>query len=202
MGDPQPNPRPHWFRPMPLALAGAVAVAAALYPLVPPAYRPWNVAAFGAIGLFVAARVGFLPAVLLALGSKLGCDLINYRLHGYDPLYVPDPTVYAGLALYAAAGWAFLRRTESAWRIAGVTVAAGVPFFLVTNFTAWLDPVHHYPQTLGGLLQSYQAALPFHRGTLGSDVVFTGLLFGTAAVLARVPRAEPEPVPVRDEVRS
>src|SRR5947209_1759405 len=147
MGDP---PR---FKPMTLALGLLLAAAAAVYPLVPEPYRPWNFAAFGAIGLFVAARVGLLPALLLALGSKLGFDYLNYRQHGFDPLYLPSAVVYGCLALYAVFGYAFLRKTESPLKIAGAAVLGGVPFFLVTNFVEWQNKVLAYSDGIDGLFQ-------------------------------------------------
>jgi len=206
MRDPQPQPaRPSWLRPMTLLLGLAVAAVAAAVPLVDEPYRPFNFAAFGALGLFVAARAGLLPALLLSLGAKLASDLLNYRHHGFDPDYLPDPTVYAGFVLYAVLGWAFLRRTESPWKVAGVAVLGSLPFFLVTNFAAWYVKALPYPDTLDGLLLSYRMGLPFYRGTLVSDLAFAGVLFGLHAVLSRAyfpaervvprPALQPEVVP-------
>jgi hypothetical protein len=198
--------RPTWFRPLPLGLGLTVAAAAALFPLIGPAYRPWNFAAFGAIGLFVAARVGLFPALLLALGSKLGFDYLNYQQHGSDPLYLPSTVVYGCLALYAVFGYAFLRKTESPLKIAGTAVLGGVPFFLVTNFVEWQNKVNRYSEGIEGLFQSYWMALPFHRGTVLSDLAFTGLLFGLHAALSRAffpaERVVPRPAVVAEPVRA
>jgi hypothetical protein len=187
------------------ALAAAVAVAAmALIPLIPTDYRPWNFAAFGAVGLFVAARGGrhgLLPALAFGLGAKLLSDLLNYVGHAYDPLYLPFTnllyglTIYSGLALYPLLGWGLLRRTEHPLRIGGTTVAAGLVFFLTTNCASWLyDP--QYEKTALGLLQSYWNGLPFLRGTLTGDLTFAGVLFGLYAVLVRVPFGRPVPATV------
>jgi hypothetical protein len=35
-----------------------------------------------------------------------------------------------------------------------------------------------YPKTLQGLVECYSMALPFYRGTLVSDLIFTGVFFG------------------------
>lgn len=199
-----PEPRPQWMKPMTLGVGAAVGLVAALYPLLPESYRPWNFAAFGALGLFVAARVGLLPALLLSLGAKLAADLLNYRQHGFDPAYLPSATVYACLALYALSGRAFLRGSESPWRIAGVAALSGAPFFLVTNFLAWQGKALPYPDTFAGLMESYWMALPFHRGTLLGDLAFGGLLFGAHAVLSRAyfpaERVAVAAGPVRGEV--
>jgi hypothetical protein len=122
---------------MTLALALMVALLAAAFPLLDEAYRPWNFAAFGAIGLFVAARVGLFPALLFSLGSKLVSDLMNYRMHGYDADYLPMASVYACYGIYALLGWLLLRRTESPWKIGGTSLLCGAVFFLTTNFLAW-----------------------------------------------------------------
>lgn len=204
MSEPQPTPdRRTRFRPMTLALGLAVAAAAAVFPLLGETYRPYNFAAFGALGLFVAARVGLFPALLISLGAKLGFDLLNYRQHGFDPNYLPFASIYASFAVYAVLGWLLLRRTESPWKIAGVAALSGVPFFLVTNFLYWLRPAPGYePATL---LDSYWGALPFYRATLVSDLAFTGLLFGLHAVLSRAyfpaERVVPQPVLQTEVVR-
>jgi hypothetical protein len=177
----------------------------ALIPLIPADYRPWNFAAFGAVGLFVAARggrYGLAPALAFGLGAKLLSDLLNYAGHGYDPQYLPfsEPvyglTVYAGLALYPLLGRALLRRTGSPLRIGGVTVTAGVLFYLITNFGSWLHQDLPYPQTFLGLLESYWMGLPFLRGTLTGDLIFAGALFGLQGALVRVPFGRPAPVAV------
>jgi hypothetical protein len=190
------------IRPLTLILAVLVAgAAAALIPLIPDTLRPWNFAAFGAIGLFVAARGGRfgLPAALaLGLGSKLVSDLLNYRQHGFDADYLPSLSIYATLAVYAVLGWGLLRRSKSPLRIGGVTVLGSLLFFLVTNFLSWAGKALPYADGPAGLVESYLMGLPFVRGTLLGDLIFCGVLFGLSAVLSRSwsPVGRPIPVPV------
>lgn len=168
------------FKPMTLALAG-VAVLAAGISLLPPSSRPWNLSAIGALGLFAAARLGFWPAiglVALALGVK---DLGVFLHYGMDP----HPQTWACFAVYVLLGWALLRRTESPLAIGGATVAGGLLFFLVTNFGSWLEQAYPYGYSLAGLMDCYAAAIPFYKGTLVGDVVFSAGLFGAHAVLSR-----------------
>jgi hypothetical protein len=206
MSEPRPTP---WVRPLALTLAAGFAVLAAVLPFVPEAYRPWNFAAFGAVGLFVAARGGRLGlplALLLGLGAKLAFDLIQYVQKGgadaeYD--YLPSPLVYACLAMYAVIGWFALRRTGNPVWIAGGTFLGSLVFFLVTNFASWVGQSLPYGYTLGGLLNSYWMALPFWRdGTLLSDFVFTAALFGLHAVLVQAwfPAERLVPIPVEGKV--
>jgi hypothetical protein len=197
-----PRPTP-WASPLALVLAAAVVIPAALIPLVPETYRPWGFAAFGAVALFTAARggrIGLVAGLVLALGAKLAFDLMNYAHHGYDSQWLPMWKVYLCFSGYALLGWVCLRRTENPLWIAGITFASSLQFFLVTNFNSWLVQSLPYDRGLAGLLESYWMALPFWRGTLVSDLVFSGALFGLHAALSRafVPAGQPARVPVEN----
>ncbi len=69
----------------------------------------------------------------------------------------------------------------------GGTIALGsfagsVIFFLVTNFAVWvLFPT--YPHTAIGLLECYEAGLPYFRTTVAADFVFAAAFFGGFALL-------------------
>jgi hypothetical protein len=179
-GDPTQLPAEPQFKPMTLALAG-VAVLAATMTLLPPTYRPWNLSAIGALGLFAAARLGFWPAVgftALALGIK---DIGIYLVHGWEPA----PLSWLCFAGYVALGWVFLRRTESPVKIGAAALSASLIFFVVSNFMSWLGQSLPYGYSFAGLMDCYKAAIPFYRGTLFGDLVFTGGLFAAHAALSR-----------------
>lgn len=174
--------RPRPPHPMTLALAG-LGVLAAWTTLLPESVRPWNFAAVGALALFAAARLPLRPAVLVlvvALGVK---ELGGYLAHPswYEP-YLMSWLYFAG---YFAAGRLLLRHTESPVRIGGTAVGVSLLFFLVSNFVSWLEQALPYGYSLAGLLDCYGAAVPFYRGTLAGDVLYTGLLFGLHAALSR-----------------
>jgi hypothetical protein len=169
---------------MTLTLGVLFGVLTVLTSYVPEQYRPWNFAAYGAIGLFLGARAGLIPAFAIALGSKLAFDLYHYVGHGQQADYLPMGVVYVALAVYPLFGL-LLRRTEHPVPVIGVAALAGVPFFLITNFHSWLSQSLPYPMTAAGLMDSYREALPFYRGTLASDLLFSGLLFAAHAVLSR-----------------
>jgi hypothetical protein len=176
-GDQTPAPR---LKPMTLALAG-VALVAALITLLPASVRPWNLSAIGALGLFAAARLGFWPAVgftALALGIK---DLGIYLQYGWEP----EPVSWLCFVGYVGLGWAFLRRTESPLKIGAAALTASLIFFLASNFASWLTQALPYGYSLAGLLDCYRAAIPFYRGTLAGDVVFSAGLFAAHAMLSR-----------------
>lgn len=198
------------LRPFALVLATIFAVVAVLLPLVPQDYRLWNYAAFGAVGLFAAARIGrfgLVAALLLSLGAKLASDLLNYALNDYNPALLPftapvyGAVVYGGLALYAVLGVTLLRKSENPGRIGATAVTGGVCFFLLTNFGSWVH-LEMYPKTFAGLLEAYRQGLPFIKGTLLSDVAFTGVLFGLNAILERATAPRYASIPVEDNPRS
>ena len=55
-------------------------------------------------------------------------------------------------------------------------------FFIVTNFGCWPgNPL--YTQDLPGLITCYAAGIPFLKGTLLSDLFYSGVLFGAFYLL-------------------
>lgn len=172
-------------RPMTLTLAAAVAVLAVALPIVPEPYRAFNVAAFGALGLFAAARVGFWPGVGFAVGAKLLSDVLNFAAHGFDAQYLPMWEIALSFLVYPLCG-RLLRRTENPLAVGGAAVLGSGLFFLVTNFGSWVRQAMPYPYTLDGLMQCYREGLPFYRGTFLGDLGCTAAVFAIHAVLSRV----------------
>ncbi len=177
-----PEPR---FPPMTLALGLLLGLGCAVLPLVPEPVRAWNFAAFGAVGLFIAGRTGFLPGLILGLGSKLLSDCFNTAANNFNPEYLPAWQYILPFSIYPLVGAALVRRTQNPLRIAGGALIASGLFFLVSNFGAWLGQAMPYPYTVGGLLECYSQGLPFYKGTLLGDLVCTGSLFAVHAILSR-----------------
>jgi hypothetical protein len=94
------------------------------------------------------------------------------------------PFVYASFLLNVWIG-SQLRRTENPAMLAGAAILGSIQFFVLSNVGVWLAP-HGYPHTAAGLGACLVAAIPFFRGTLVADLVYTGVLFGLHAVLSRV----------------
>ena len=62
-------------------------------------------------------------------------------------------------------------------RVLGGAFGAAVLFYIISNFGVWLsDP--DYPLTWGGFLLCYEMAIPFFRGTLASDLLYSAAFFG------------------------
>jgi hypothetical protein len=185
------EPHPKWKA---LVVVAVALVIAAMTPVIqarlPDYARPWNMSVIGAIGIFAASRLGFLWAVgftALAIGLK---DQGYYYTRGWhaDPLSLPC------FIVYAATGWALLRRNQSPSRIAAGAISGSLLFFFVSNFTCWLDPNMRYEQSLPGLGMCFINAIPFFRGTLLGDLVFTGVLFGAYALMTRASFPVRQPV--------
>jgi hypothetical protein len=75
-----------------------------------------------------------------------------------------------------------LRRRVTVGRLASCAVVSSVAFFVTTNFAVWLIG-DWYANDWNGLIACYAAAVPFFRHTLCGDLLFSGLFFGSYAVL-------------------
>lgn len=199
-----PSPSP-LIRPVGFGLAVAFALVAVVLPFLPESMRLWNYSAFGAVALFAAARAGRLGlplGIALALGGKLAFDMVRYVQQDYHSDYEPSETVYACLAVYGVLGWLLCRNSTNPLRAGAATLASSAIFFLVTNFVSWQRFDLPYNPGISGLFESYWMGLPFWRGTLMSDVLFTAVLFGLDAVAVLAVRSNPvanESVPIRSE---
>ena len=179
-----------------LVLAGIGVLVAGITPviyyLLRDHVRPWNMTIIGAIGIFAAARLGFwwgVGFVGLSIGFK---DLSIYLTRDWHP----DPLSWLYFIAYVGIGWVFLRQNSSRTRIAASALTGSLVFFLVTNFTSWLELRTLYENSLSGLLDCYAAGVPFLKGTILGDLAFTGLLFATHAELSRVYSSKKQPIAI------
>lgn len=163
---------------------------------------PYNFAPVGALGLFGGARLRSWVAFGLPLAVMVLTDLCLWALKGpdYSPLHMSRGIVYPCFLLYVALG-RWIGSSNNPLRIGSACLLGSLGFFVITNFADWLILSDRYARDLSGLVECYVAAIPFHRGTLTSDVLFTAVFFGIHAALVRA--ARPAPVPqVLEEVRA
>jgi hypothetical protein len=101
-------------------------------------------------------------------------------------------TVYLCMMLPIA--WrAFLRNRLTVPRLAFVTVASTLIFYVVTN-AAVFYAVPWYGDGWDGLVACYTAAVPFLYNSLAGDLFFTGGIFGAYALATRLlPASAPAP---------
>ena len=164
-----------------LIIVAALCALAVLWRVIP---HQVNLAPVAALALFAGwvtgrAWVGAAAAVaVLALS-----DAILGRLQSgfaYDPAL--QAVVWGALALPALFARALPRRAVRAFAWCALPAALGAAaFFLITNGAVWALG-DAYPHTPKGLVLAYEAGLPFIRGTLTGDLVFTLALFGGAAL--------------------
>lgn len=150
-------------------------------------------------------------AVMLVTDLALYC-LSGFDFK-YSPFHISRSYVYGSFLLYVCIGRLLVNKKSFLW-IAGASLVGSLQFFVVTNFCDWLfQPLQgdipaafRYSRDWAGLMQCFAAGLPFFRGDVVSeihafvmlgdfrfgmlglvlgDLVFTGLLFGLHAALAR-----------------
>jgi hypothetical protein len=156
-------------------------LSAVLYRLL-PGHWP-NFTPIAAMALFGGAM---FERRWLGLAVPLAAMLLSDAILGFHGLM---GAVYFCFGLTWAIGRFGLTK-PTAGRIIGASVLSSVLFFLITNGAVWYGS-HYYPQTLTGLLACYTAGLAFYNQTsfalngLLGDLFFSGLLFGSYALLQR-----------------
>lgn len=137
-----------------------------------------NFTPVAAIALFAGF---FFRRRLVALAIPLAIMFVSDAFLGATPLGVKI-TIYAAILiplLFAP----YLRKRLNPVRIGGSALIAAILFYVVTNFAVWLV---YYPQTLDGFLSCYGLALPFLAKKLIGDLVWSGAIFGSYAVIMQL----------------
>lgn len=156
---------------------------AALSRLIP--HMP-NFSPLAAISLFGAAYFKKTwQAFLIPIAATWLSDLLinNVVYAAYFPsftwLYPGFYWQYGSYLLIALSGLLMLKKVNIT-RVVGAGLMATAIFFLVTNFAVWLGS-KTYSQNRAGLISCYVAGIPFIKGTLLGNLVYSGALFGTFA---------------------
>jgi len=160
------NPTKEWNVKLRTVLLLAAIVAVILIRWIP---HPWNMTPVMAVALFAGAKFRDKPwwgfgAVILAMVVS---DLV---LGWYSGMWF----VYGTLMLVA--WWGTKMKKGALWTMGSAAVSA-VVFFLLTNLGVWAS-FGMYDHTLAGLGQCYAVAIPFFRGTLFGNLIYSALLFG------------------------
>jgi len=132
---------------------------------------PYNFTPVAAIALFGGAM---LSNRALGFIAPLSIMLISDLFIGFHSSMF---AVYAALIGVVAIGQV-VRKNPTILRALGGALAGSVLFFLVTNAASWLV-LPQYTKDLSGLFNSYVAGVPFFRGTLMGDLLFTSIFFGS-----------------------
>ena len=147
-----------------------------------------NFSPLGAIGLFGAAYFSKKwQALLLPVAAIWLSDLfINNVIYAqYNPsfvwLYKGFYWQYGTYLLITIIGFFIFKKVTLPRILTGV-LTSSLSFFLVTNFACWPGNTL-YAQNFGGLISCYTAGIPYLKGTLLGDLFYSGVLFGTFALL-------------------
>jgi len=141
----------------------------------------WHFTPLGASLLFFGARGSrrnmWVPLLLLAATDVVLTKVAYAYPFSWDH--------FVTWAWYAAVLWfgTNLRRNASPFRVIGAALACSVSFFLISNFAVWAAWPNMYPRGLNGLMMSYSAGLPFFRGTVEGDLLFTAAMFATPVMI-------------------
>lgn len=158
-----------------LILVLVAAVVAALLRFVPAPIA--NFSALGALALLAGTVIRPIwLAMLIPLTCRAVTDLVLELKTGYG-FHDDWMFVYGAYALICVMGRAVQPRGLKA-PLGGV--ASAIVFFLVSNFGFWLvfaGGEGLYAKTFSGLLECYAAGLPFIRGTLAGNVLFSCVFF-------------------------
>jgi hypothetical protein len=145
-----------------------------------------NFSPLGAIGLFGAAYFAhkwqaYLIPILATWVSDLFLNNMVYA--SYYPeftwFYEGFYWQYGSYLLIVLMG-IFLFKKVNIQRVVSGAFLASIIFFLVSNFGVWISGTM-YPKTSEGLVACYVAAIPFFKGTLIGNLLFSAVLFGTFA---------------------
>jgi len=155
------------FTPRFIFISAAILLAA-LSRFIP---HPPNFSPIGAIALFGGAmfsqkKYAFIiaPVALLLSDAVMGF---------YSTMY----GVYFSFVLITLVGF-LLREKQTPARIFGATVTSSLLFFIISNLAVWLNG-GLYLHTFAGFIQCYVLAIPFFANTLGGDLFYSSLLFGS-----------------------
>ncbi|MGB0917324.1 MAG: DUF6580 family putative transport protein [Flavobacteriales bacterium] len=132
---------------------------------------PYNFTPVAAIALFGAAMfsnraLGFILPLAIMFVSDMFIGLHSSMIAVYG--------AFVGVAFIGQ----WVRKNPTMLKALGGALAGSILFFLVTNAAAWLV-MPEYTKDFSGLMASYAAGIPFYRGTLAGDLLFTTVLFGS-----------------------
>jgi hypothetical protein len=145
-----------------------IAVATRLAP------HPWHLTLIGASLLFFGAKRS--PKEWIAPLVVLGALDVYLTRVWYGLPVTPDQLLSVLWYAFALFIGYLLVRKVTAIRVISASLISAISFFVVSNFAVWLFGTM-YDKTFAGLVQCYVMAVPFFRGTMVSDLVFTPVLF-------------------------
>jgi hypothetical protein len=142
-----------------------------------------NFSPFGAIALFGAAyfykkwQAFIIPLVATWLSDLfINNTIYAHNYNSFTWFYEGYYWQYMSYLLIAVYGLFVFKKVNVSNVIFGAIGSTAI-FFIITNFGSWIGNTM-YPQNFGGLMTSYIAGIPYLKGTLFSNLMYTAVLFG------------------------
>ncbi len=140
---------------------------------------PWNIGILGAVLIFGGAYLSnsWKTISFILLSIWISDVIVNFMyFNTFTPFY--DGYFFTFISYIATIfiGQYFLKSKKSFPNIIGASLISAIVFYLISNFGAWLTLPQYYTRDLSGLMASYEAAIPFFRGTIIGNLIFTFLL--------------------------
>ncbi len=162
--------------------------------LIPHAH---NFTPIEAIALFGGAYLGskYLP-FFLTIGALFFTDLLlnNTFLRSFFPgeegmIWFSPYMIWNYLSLFLIVGiGSYLmkkKKRKNAAYVFGGAVTSSIVFFLITNFGSWIAAPAMYSRDLSGLMTCFIAGIPFYKMTFLSNLLFSGVFFGSMYLVDR-----------------
>lgn len=143
-----------------------------------------NFTAVGAVALaggalFRSRWMAYIVPLALLFLSDLFINNVIYSSYssGFQWLTSGFAFIYGGFLLMVLIGRYGIGSSKKATSVLAGSVGGSLAFYLISNFGVWLgSPL--YPQTLGGLMSSYIAGLPFLVNQAAGTLVYGAVIFG------------------------
>lgn len=135
--------------------------------------HPWNFTPVMAAVLFSGFYLKDVRMALIPLALYFITDLV-VGFHAYQALSIVS--VYGSYALIYLLG-AKTMKSNKPQSILLFSFSASMLFFVITNLASWYV-LPEYTKDLSGLVFSFEQAIPFYRGALIGDLVYSLVIFG------------------------
>lgn len=150
--------------------------------------HPPNFAPLGAIAVFASVTFGnkflkyALPILLaiitdfilvLTVNAAFSSPAAHFGSYGIYIIYATYPLMGIMAHFFNSKG----NIHSQPKKIMGLSLISSIVFFIVSNFVVWLGGWYGY--SIAGLGACFVAAIPFFHNTVGGDLFYNAVLFGS-----------------------
>jgi hypothetical protein len=145
--------------------------------------HPWNFSPLGAMAIFGGATIGYryfnvLIPLFFVWVSDLLVNNILYKSYFNEFVWFYDGFYWQYFSYLLISFFAyFVINSFGFHKIILYAIFSSLLFFLISNFGVWVSG-NLYPLNFQGLISCYLAGLPFLKGNLLGDLIYTSILFG------------------------